>query len=112
MIHDLISHLVTWIYHHPNWAGLALFLLSAGESMTLIGSFIPGTIIMTAVGIFIGADLLTYWPMVLWAGSGAIFGDALNFTLGYYLKDNIKHVWPFKTHQHWLTKGQEFCQKQ
>lgn len=111
MVHDLIRHLVTWIYLHPNWAGLALFLLSAGESMTLVGSFIPGTIVMTAVGIFIGADLLPYWPMVLWSACGAIFGDALNFTLGYYLKDNIKNVWPFQTHQHWLKKGQAFLEK-
>lgn len=111
MVHDLVKHLVMWIYQHPNWAGLALFLLSAGESMTLIGSFIPGTIVMTAVGIFIGADLLPYWPMVLWAACGTIFGDALNFTLGYYLKDNIKLVWPFRTHQHWLIKGQSFFKK-
>lgn len=111
MVHDLIRHLVLWIYQHPNWAGLALFLLSAGESMTLIGSFIPGTILMTAVGIFIGADLLPYWPMVLWAACGTLFGDALNFTLGYYLKDNIKLIWPFKTHPHWLAKGQVFFEK-
>jgi undecaprenyl-diphosphatase len=97
-----------WIYLHPHWAGLVLFLLSAGESMTLIGSFIPGTIVMTAVGIFIGADLLSYWPMVFWAACGTLFGDALNFTLGYFLKDNIRQVWPFKTRQHWLTKGQHF----
>ena len=111
MVHDLVKHLVMWIYQNPNWAGLALFLLSAGESMTLIGSFIPGTILMTAVGIFIGADLLPYWPMVLWAACGTIFGDALNFTLGYFLKDNIKRVWPFRTHQHWLIKGQHFFEK-
>lgn len=111
MVHDLVKHLVMWIYQNPNWAGLALFLLSAGESMTLIGSFIPGTIVMTAVGIFIGADLLPYWPMVLWAACGTIFGDALNFTLGYFLKDNIKRVWPFRTHQHWLIKGQHFFEK-
>lgn len=111
MVHDLIRHLVTWIYLHPNWAGLVLFLLSAGESMTLIGSFIPGTIVMTAVGVFIGADLLSYWPMVLWSAFGAIFGDGLNFTLGYYLKDNINQVWPFRTRQHWLSKGQAYFDK-
>lgn len=100
-----------WIYQNPNWAGLALFLLSAGESMTVVGSFIPGTIVMTAVGIFVGAELLPYWPMVLWAACGTLFGDALNFTLGYVLKDNIRSIWPFKTHQHWLTKGQDFFEK-
>ncbi len=111
MIHELIRQLVIWIYQHPTWAGFALFLLSAGESMTLIGSFIPGTIVMTAVGIFIGAELLPYWPMVLWAACGTLVGDALNFTFGYYLKDNIKNVWPFKTRQHWLTKGQYFFEE-
>jgi len=108
VVHELIRQLVLWIYQHPTWAGFALFLLSAGESMTLIGSFIPGTIVMTAVGIFIGADLLPYWPMALWAGCGALCGDALNFTVGYLLKDNIKHVWPFKKYPHWLHKGQYF----
>lgn len=108
VVHELIRQLVLWIYQHPTWAGFALFLLSAGESMTLIGSFIPGTIVMTAVGIFIGADLLPYWPMALWAGCGALCGDVLNFSLGYLLKDNIKHVWPFKKYPHWLHKGQYF----
>lgn len=111
MVHDLMSHLVNWIYSHPNWAGLALFLLSAGESMTVIGSFIPGTILMTAVGVFIGADLLPYWPMAICAATGAVFGDALNFTLGYFLKDNIAQVWPFRTRKHWLIKGQQFFNK-
>ncbi len=111
MVHDLIKHLVAWIYLHPNWAGLALFLLSAVESIAVIGFLIPGTIVMTAVGIFIGAGLLPYWPMVLWAASGSLFGDALSFTLGYYVKDNLNQIWPFRTRQHWLTKGQLFFQK-
>ncbi|MBP9727310.1 MAG: VTT domain-containing protein [Gammaproteobacteria bacterium] len=111
MVHDLIKHLVAWIYLHPNWAELALFLLSAVESLAVIGFFIPGTIVMTAVGIFIGAGLLPYWPMVLCAASGSLFGDALSFTLGYYVKDNLNQIWPFRTRQHWLTKGQQFFQK-
>lgn len=111
MVHDLMSHLVSWIYLHPNWAGLALFLLSATESMTAIGCFIPGTIVMTAVGIFIGAGLLPYWPMVAWAVCGSVISDGLNFTLGYYLKDNLGRTWPFKTRPHWLSKGQQFFEK-
>lgn len=111
MFHELMRHLVLWIYQHPNWAGLALGLISAGESMTVIGSFIPGTIVMTAVGIFIGADLLAYWPMVFWAAAGAFLGDALNFSLGYYLKDNIRTLWPFNKRQHWLMRGQSFLEK-
>ncbi|MES2204489.1 MAG: VTT domain-containing protein, partial [Pseudomonadota bacterium] len=111
MAHDLIRHLVLWIYQHPNWAGLALFLLSAIESVAVIGFLVPGTIVMTAVGIFIGAGLLSYWPMVVWAATGSLFGDALSFTIGYFFKDNLGNIWPFKTRRHWLIKGQQFFEK-
>ena len=111
MAHDLVRHLVLWIYQHPNWAGLALFLLSAVESLAVIGFLVPGTIVMTAVGIFIGAGLLSYWPMVVWAATGSLFGDALSFTIGYFFKDNLNNIWPFKTRRHWLIKGQQFFEK-
>lgn len=111
MVHELMQHLVLWIYQHPTWAGFALFLFSAFESLAVIGFLIPGTILMTAVGIFIGAGLLSYWPMVVWAATGSLFGDAISFTVGYFLKDNLNRVWPFKTRQHWLIKGQAFFEQ-
>ena len=110
-MHSALQHLTLWTYYHPQWAGLVLFFISICETITIIGSIIPGSVVMIAVGTLIGANLLPYFPMVLWAAAGAIVGDGLNFTLGYYLKDNLNKVWPFSVKQQWLAKGQTFFLK-
>ena len=107
-MHGILQDLTLWTYHHPQWAGLVLFVISICETITIIGSIIPGSIIMIAVGTLIGAGLLPYAPMVLWAAAGAVVGDGLNFTLGYFLKNNLNKLWPFSVKQHWLSKGKHF----
>lgn len=110
-MHGVLQDLTLWTYYHPQWAGLVLFFISICETITIIGSIIPGSIIMIAVGTLIGANILPYWSMVLWAAAGAVVGDGLNFTLGYFVKDNLNKIWPFSVKQNWLAKGQTFFVK-
>lgn len=110
-MHQHLQHLAIWTYAHPQWAGLILFLISICETITVIGLFIPGTIILTVIGALIGAGLLPYVSMVLWAAAGALLGDSLNFILGYYLRDNLAKIWPFSANKTWLDKGKSFFQQ-
>lgn len=107
-MHTILQQIVVWTYLHPQWAGIILFIISLCETITVVGSLIPGTIVMTAVGTLIGAGLLPYTSMVLYAAAGAVVGDTLNFAFGYYLRDNISRIWPFTIKQHWLEKGRYF----
>ena len=42
----------------PQWAGFITFMLSFSESIAIIGSIVPGSVIMTAIGILVGSGIL------------------------------------------------------
>ena len=60
------------------WAGPITFLLTLGESMVLLGLFIPATALMLLTGGLIGAGTLDPWGVIMWGIAGAIVGDALD----------------------------------
>lgn len=110
-MHTYLQHLVTWTSLHPQWAGILLFFISAVEALTLIGALIPGSILLVAVGTLVGAGVLPFSQMALWAASGAVVGDGLSFLMGRFLKDDLRKVWPFSRNTHWLDRGTNFFEK-
>jgi len=55
---DMFSPILQWINAHPELAGLATFGISAGESVAILGTIIPGTVMMTAIGTLAGAGVI------------------------------------------------------
>jgi len=111
MVH-LHYHLLTqWLHTHPHWGAVAAFVIAFSESLAVIGSIIPGSVTMTAIGILAGSGVLPIWTIIFCAIIGAIVGDGLSYLLGYYLKDNIQKYWPFSRYPQALTKGQSFFVK-
>jgi membrane protein DedA with SNARE-associated domain/membrane-associated phospholipid phosphatase len=106
-----LKHLVLWTYFHPNWAGLVVFLIALGESIPILGTIVPGSIVMTAIGTLIGAGILPFYVSLALASLGAFVGDSAGFMVGYTLKENIARIWPFKQRRHWLDKCQLFFKK-
>src|SRR5690349_21425479 len=85
-----------WIIAHPHWAGVAVMVLSAAESLAVIGLFIPGLIVMGIIGALIAAGILSLIPTLIYAMIGAVIGDGLSYYLGYVFKDHLPNYWPFK----------------
>ncbi len=108
---DNISPLLQWLNLHPNLAGLVTFIISAAESVAIIGTIIPGTITMTAIGTLIGAGVIPIWSTFIWAIVGAVVGDNISFWIGYYFKSNLHRVWPFRSYPTLLTTGEVFFEK-
>jgi membrane protein DedA with SNARE-associated domain/membrane-associated phospholipid phosphatase len=105
---DNIGPLLQWLNLHPNLAGLVTFIISAAESVAIIGTIVPGTITMTAIGTLIGAGVIPLWSTFIWAILGAIAGDNISYWTGYYFKDRIRQAWPFRSYPTWLITGEEF----
>lgn len=105
---EIAAPILEWLNANPELAGLATFLISAGESIAIIGTIVPGTVMMTAVGALVGAGVIPFWPTLIWAILGAIVGDGVSYWLGYYFKDRVRNVWPFKTHPTLLASGVNF----
>lgn len=108
---DIFNPLLQWLNAHPNWAGLATFVISTIESVAIIGTIIPGTIMMTAVGALAGAGVIPLWLTLVCAIAGAIVGDGISYLLGYHFKDRIRVMWPFRTNPQWIQKGEAFFHK-
>lgn len=108
---DIVSPLLQWLNTHPQFAGLVTFLISAGESVAIIGTIIPGSITMTALGALAGAGVIPLWGTVFWAIFGAIVGDGISYWFGYYFKDRLPLIWPFYRYPGLLKSGEKFFLK-
>ncbi len=108
---NYIEPLTVWLYDHSYWALFFTFLISFIESLAIVGSFIPGTIAMTAIGILAGTGVmridLTYLASML----GAIIGDNTSYSLGYFFSDSLNNIWPFNRYPKWLKFGKEYFEK-
>lgn len=108
---EIVNPLLQWLNAHPNWAFFIIFLISAGESIAVVGTFVPGTIMMTAVGTLAGAGVVPLWIVIVSAILGAIVGDGVSYLMGKYFKDRIRLIWPFRKNPQWLEKGERFFHK-
>ncbi|MBV9575111.1 MAG: VTT domain-containing protein [Gammaproteobacteria bacterium] len=108
---DYVSPLLQWLNANPEWAGLVTFLISAAESVAIIGTIVPGSITMTAIGALAGAGVIPLWQTLFWATLGAIVGDGISYWIGHYFNDRLRRIWPFKNNPSLLGKGEIFVHK-
>lgn len=107
----VVTPILQWLNENPELAGLATFLISAGESIAIIGTIVPGTLTMTAIGALAGAGVIPLWSTIVWAILGAIVGDGISYWIGHYFKDRLRRMWPFKDNPGILEKGEVFVHK-
>lgn len=105
---DYVQPLTEWLQNNPHWALLITFLISLTESLAIIGSIVPGSITMTAIGILAGSGIMRIDLTLLASILGAITGDSLSYALGYYYSDRLTEIWPFSKYPKWLEYGKDF----
>ena len=103
--------LFDWITQHQTWAGIIVFLIAFTESLAIVGLFIPGALLMLAIGALIGAGALPFWPTFWWAVAGAVVGDGVSFWLGYFYKQQLRVLWPFSRYPALLDHGERFLEQ-
>ncbi|MBB71891.1 MAG: hypothetical protein CMF50_05780 [Legionellales bacterium] len=108
---DYLQPLFTWLHQNPGWAGIITFLIAFGESLAIVGLIVPGSVMLTAIGALVGADIIPMKPIFIWAILGAIAGDGVSYHLGRHFKDHINDFWPFRRHPQLIKKGQAFFEK-
>ncbi|WP_133127331.1 VTT domain-containing protein [Legionella nagasakiensis] len=108
---DYLQPLTTWIYANPNWALFITFLISFSESLAIIGSIIPGSVTMTAIGILAGSGIMRIDLTLLAASLGAVAGDSASYFIGYTFRNRITNIWPFSRYPNWLHYGKDYFAK-
>ena len=85
-----------------------VFLVCVGEAVFILGLLVPSLPILLLVGGLITTQNLNFWPIFFAATAGGIVGDAISYWIGFFLKDRIKTVWPFKNYLPLIARGEIF----
>jgi undecaprenyl-diphosphatase len=103
-----LTGLMEWIQAHPNWAGLFVLVVSALESLLVVGLFVPGTVVMFGIGTMIAAGSMELLPTLLWATVGAVMGDGTSYFIGRFYHQRLRVIWPFRKYPQMIDRGIEF----
>jgi len=108
MVSDFFQPIVTFMKQHPSWAGFITFWITMLESLPIVGYLLPGSVVLTGIGLLVGAKLLPLVDVTLWAILGAIVGDGLSYWLGRYYHAGIQNLRIFSRYQGMLEHGKQF----
>lgn len=108
---ETTSRVAEFIATNGVWAGPIIGVLSFGESMAVVGLFIPATTVMLAIGGLIGAGVLDPAPVIFWAIIGAIVGDWVSYWMGRRIGPSIYYRWPLKGHRPMVARARLFFRK-
>ncbi|MFD4840635.1 DedA family protein [Achromobacter sp. NPDC058515] len=103
-----ITEIGQFIQANQAWAGPITFLLTLGESLVLVGLFIPATALMLLTGGLIGSGTLDPWGVIAWGIGGAIVGDALSYWLGRWAGPGVLRRWPLKQQRTGVARARLF----
>ncbi len=103
-----IDTFLEWIRLHPHWASLTVLVVSALESFLVVGLFVPGTVVMFAIGAMVAAGSMELVPTLVWAIVGAILGDGSSYLIGRHFHQRLRVMWPFRTHPEMMAQGVDF----
>jgi undecaprenyl-diphosphatase len=85
-----------------------IFVSAAMESLTIIGVFIPGALVMFGLGALVGLGRIEFLSVYWWSALGAVVGDALSFWIGRVFHQGIRVAWPFNKYPEMITRSEEF----
>jgi membrane protein DedA with SNARE-associated domain len=105
---SFVDLMIQWLANNPGWSGLAVFLISLGESLVVVGLFIPGTVVMFGIGALVAMGGMNLWDTLLWSILGAIVGDGISFWVGHHYREAMRGMYPFNRHPEWLERAEVF----
>lgn len=85
-----------------------IFAIAVAEAVFIVGLFIPSTRVLLLAGGLIAQGRLPFWEVYFAAVLGAVIGDAISYTVGYWLRDRIKTIWPFRNYLALIGRGEKF----
>ena len=108
---ELIQRATDFISQNSFWAGPIIGLLAFGESLAVVGLFIPATAMMIAVGGLIGAGVLDPFTIIAWAIGGAVIGDWISYYVGRRIGPSIYRRWPLNRHRPMVARARLFFRR-
>ncbi|MEW5756249.1 MAG: VTT domain-containing protein [Pseudomonadota bacterium] len=88
-----------------------IFLISLSESLAVVGLFVPGTIVMFAIGALVALGAYPLDMTLLMAMLGAVVGDGISYWLGAHFKERLRDIWPMSRYPQLFDKGNAFFER-
>jgi membrane protein DedA with SNARE-associated domain len=82
---------IAYAQSHQNTIPFIVFMIGFVKSLAIVSIFVPGVIILVAIGAFAAASGIPLTPLVIADGFGAMLGYALSYWIGLRYSDTILH---------------------
>lgn len=105
------NEFINFLTNNPQYGNLIAFFFAFIESLAVIGSIIPGSVTMTAIGSLVGLNVLSFVPVLSFAIAGAIIGDLVSFYVGFHYKNKILEIKILKKYEKITIKAENFIHK-
>lgn len=102
---------IQYLHHNQHHAGLIAAGITFFESLAVVGTFVPGSVTLGAVGTLIGSATIPAISTIIYIVLGAFLGDFLSYGIGRYYKERIATLWPFSRYPKLLQKSRMYCRK-
>jgi membrane protein DedA with SNARE-associated domain len=106
-----IDTLAGLVASNPAEAWGIAFLASVIEAVAIVGTFLPGTIILMAVAGAAAVAGHSMVPFLVVAILGAVIGDGLSYWVGRRFHGRLRLVWPFSRRPELLESAERFFRR-
>lgn len=103
-----LDSLTGWLGAHPQWLGLAVFLVACIECLAIAGILVPGTVLLFAIAVLAGSGALELWETLLLGYTGGLLGDALSYSIGRRFHQNIRRLPVLRHHPEWIGSAEAY----
>lgn len=107
----LLDQLASFLTDNSWLAGLAFALIAFGESMAVVGIFIPATPILFMVGMLIGNGRIDATSIVLCGMAGSISGYWVSWKLGHLLGNRAWQAPMLVRHRRGIARARLFFRR-
>nr|WP_249729577.1 DedA family protein [Chelatococcus sp. YT9] len=108
---NFVADITSFVQAHSSWAPALAFGLAFGESVVILSLFVPGSVVLLAIGALIGAGGIELWPSWLAAVAGGTLGNLISFWLGRHYGEQALTMWPFNRYPETMAAGQRFFER-
>lgn len=110
-MNGLLDQLAAFMTDHRWLAGPAFALIAFGESLAVIGIFIPATPILFMVGVLIGNSRVDAESIVLFGIAGAVSGYWVSWKLGHSLGHRAWQAPALARHRRGIARARLFFRR-
>ena len=103
-----LDSLTGWLTANPQWLGLAVLIVAFMECLAIVGTIVPGTVLLFAITVMAGSGALSLGETLVLGFLGGLLGDVVSYFLGRRFHQNIRRLPLLRTHPEWMNGAESY----